>query len=222
MKLKQSRKMLVVLAACGFLNTFVSEAKVCITCDVPWSADCSTYTEVAIVSPTFGVPVNHTSMIASFSMVNCGPQCPSLIGNLSKAVAVNESISHSCTGSLTTTVGLKAGNDAVAKLELSSAYTTSSGWQKADTWTSTITVNWAHNVPACKIQGVDYYGNWTDGTFTTTGYIIANYYDWSAGWSNEMCNKTTSSAQGANKRYTNVTGLAVPDRDCPAGCRCSP
>jgi len=183
------------------------------TCNVSSSVDCSTYSEIKIVDATHGSAVWQTSLIGSATDRNCGinggcPIKPQADDDYAVSYAISESLTHSESGSMTTEVAAKVGVDAVSSLQLSHSQTLANGWQKSDTYTSTTTATVHFHVPPCKVDHVDIYGNWLDGSsgFSGSGYWHSWYFDDGTGsWENTDCLNTTSYASGFMKVYQNVT-----------------
>lgn len=132
---------------------------------------CSTYSEVKIVDPISGSPVSHPVTIVDIDKPNCGgpngeaPLTPSYNGSAGYSYQMQESISHSCTGSDTAGVGFSVGEKGVAEVSLSYATTLANGWEKSDTYSLTINDTWNYSVPPCQHDHLKMTAVWKDGTF---------------------------------------------------------
>jgi len=190
----------------------------------PCEINCDSYTET--VTPYATTPVyatTHTDEQIFESITdNCDHGQAIDPWTVTSQWLDTESITHTANGSLTSTIGLSLGNDAVSKLSLAYAITAGNGWEKQDTHTNTNYGDERSTVvlPYTKVSFVET-GNYIDGTFSKWGELV-----WSApvrpaclgGWNtgSGSCSQTTSQANGANRVYTSTTG-AFHDLDCQSG-----
>jgi len=221
--MKINNKILIaslVIAGLSSSGTF-GATKICGTgnCAVPTGVECDTYQEVVIERPISSTTTIHTHvLLAAPKESNCGP-LQSYTGQNNIAIAATESIEHSCTGSLTSTVGFNVGTAGVAAASLQHATTHANGWKKLDTYATTLTHVWNFDVPQCKIHRIQVFGDWIAGSASGSGYIHSYYFNWDTGdWESTDCSETSSSAGSQNKVYSNLSGETLPEQNCPSGC----
>lgn len=185
--------------------------------------DCSTYNEIRYIDPTLPKQATlYTENLGTTTLNNCNNSNAASLST-SWNYTSSEQLTHSCTGSLTSTVGLQVGDDSVGRLSLSHAITLSNGWQKQDTYSESRTDSITAQVPACSSKSVTWSRQYLAGIFSEGGYIgwtcqireICYVGSWNPGYGE--CDATTSNANGSNRLYGNVTST-ITDSTCQGGC----
>ncbi len=186
--------------------------------------DCSTYSETTYLDPTTPIAATlYEEPIGSpYLCNNCQNTSPANYPS-GENFSYSEELSHSCSGSLTASVGAELGDDSVGKLNLSEATTLSNGWQKQDSYTITRYDGVVVSVPACSAKTITWTRKYLGGNFSKFGYIGWNCKirdfcyigDWINGYGE--CEYTTSDASGDNRDCYEIE-CSVSDTQCQGGC----
>ncbi|MDD3925590.1 MAG: hypothetical protein PHT33_02910 [bacterium] len=134
------------------------------------------------------------------------------------SMTYEESLAHSCSGALTSSIGADLGTDAVAKLGLQYATTMTNGWQKTDTYSLTQELRATLTAPAHSRVSHCWTMDFEDGSFTKSGSMewdcLVREYCWGEYFPGHgSCQSTTSYACGYNKANG---GVIHSEYDTPA------
>jgi len=218
----------ILVMAMSFCWAYTCPNSICDTGLMWCQVDCDTYLEGAHVNATTptsatghsAVKIDPVAPGSYYYLDNCD-NSDQASENYGSGWTDSEALSHTITGTMTSTVGSQLGIDAVVKLTLSHAVSGegSLSWQKTDTFTNWHTIQWeviasAHTKKrSCKL------GDFKDGAFTKNGYMewtvnvreICYIGSWDPGYG--TCEYTTSNANGNNKVYNNLN-TDIDDVSC--------
>jgi hypothetical protein len=213
----------ILLFANGRANAYMCPGATCDTGMMFCQVDCNTYTETIHIDPTLPAQAaTYTESLGTTTLNNCTNNNAATLST-SWNYSSSEQLAHSCSGSLTSSVGVQVGDDSVGRLSLSHAITLSNGWQKQDTYTESRTDTVTAQVPACSSKAVTWSRSYLCGNFSSSAYRqwtcqirqVCYVGNWASGYGE--CQYTTSSASGSNRLYSNVTS-SISNVTCQGGC----
>ena len=158
----------------------ISTTKKCQNCDVPRNADCNFYREVIVKGELDGEEEEHEKILRTWTVENCDSYTSNRKGTKSFSIEHERTVNHQVSGgvSVSTEVKTAAGAGPLAKAEATAGLQTSieASQGGSETVTTTDTVTWDYDVPACEKHKAKIIVYWKDGTYSQRAYIKALYY----------------------------------------------
>ena len=172
------------------------------------NVDCGTYTESLYSPPATGVANNLPEVRIDYTKrQNCSKTNET--HTFTYSYVDQEQITHSASGDLKVEAGLKTGVKDVVEVGLSHATTASNGWQKVDSYSTTITHSVTFDVAPCSGKKIEVWGYERKGDHKGKAridfYVNVRYsFTFEFVTLSGECKFTTSNAIGS-KKYLGVS-----------------
>ena len=189
---------------------------------------CETYKETLNVNPPSGqVRMSQDILIDTTRVTNCADK--PLTTEWGFKWTNKESISHSCTGSLTMSVGFKVGQKDAAEVQMSGATTMENGWQWTSDWSEEKSLKSTITVDPCKGYKIFLYGQKRigdhkgDGKYDWTCEFVLLYFGFPGTerfTASGECWQTNSRAHGEKWWFNTRTQMINIDPGCDKNAPC--